>query len=193
MNMNTFMYIGNLERYQGIDLLLRAFTEHRKENSTDRLVIIGGMPKDVRKYRDRADAAGLGDAVEFRGHQPVSRMADFFSEADVLVSPRIKGSNTPMKIYSYLAAGKPILATDLTTHTQVLTPDVAFLAKPNPEALAEGMRWLATHRTERAVMGAKARELLATRYSRKAFEVSVDEICASLEARVSSAKRTAAS
>ena len=40
--------------------------------------------------------------------------------ADVLVSPRLKGLNTPMKIYSYLDSGSAVLATRLRTHTQVL-------------------------------------------------------------------------
>ena len=43
----------------------------------------------------------------------------------MLVSPRIRGTNTPLKIYSYLRSGRPIVATNLLTHTQVLTPDVA--------------------------------------------------------------------
>ena len=45
----------------------------------------------------------------------------------MLVSPRIRGTNTPLKIYSYLRSGKPIVATDLLTHTQVLSPEVARL------------------------------------------------------------------
>ena len=39
---------------------------------------------------------------------------------DVLVSPRSRGTNTPLKIYQYLRSGKPIVATRLLTHTQVL-------------------------------------------------------------------------
>ena len=53
---------------------------------------------------------------------------------DILVSPRIRGTNTPLKIYSYLRSGKPIVATDLLTHTQVLSPDVARLVAPDADA-----------------------------------------------------------
>ena len=47
-------------------------------------------------------------------------MGSLVAAADVLVSPRIKGVNTPMKIYAYLNSGKPILATDIESHSQVL-------------------------------------------------------------------------
>ena len=56
--------------------------------------------------------------------------------ADLLVSPRIRGTNTPLKIYSYLRSGKPIVATNLLTHTQVLTPEIAVLVEPTPERFA---------------------------------------------------------
>ncbi len=64
-------------------------------------------------------------------------MANMFSQADILVSPRIKGTNTPMKIYSYLQSGKPILATDMPTHTQVLSRTTAMLADPSPDKFAD--------------------------------------------------------
>ena len=48
----------------------------------------------------------------------------------------ITGTNTPLKIYSYLRSGKPIVATNLLTHTQVLTPDIAKLVEPKPGPFA---------------------------------------------------------
>ena len=59
--------------------------------------------------------------------------------SDVLVSPRVSGTNTPLKIYSFLKAGKPFVATRLWTHTQVLDDSVAVLADPNPESFAAGL------------------------------------------------------
>jgi glycosyltransferase involved in cell wall biosynthesis len=185
-----FMYVGNLEKYQGIDLLLEAFAEHFRTRRADRLVVVGGTPEDVRRHRAWLRTAGLEEAVEFRGHQPVSCLAQFLLEADVLVSPRIKGTNTPMKIYSYLSAGKPILATDLLTHTQILTPEVAVLVRPDPEGMAYGMGWMSAHPAERAAMGAKGRELLATRYSRTNYEAGIDQICAHLETAVAARRAT---
>jgi len=52
------------------------------------------------------------------------------------VSPRSRGKNTPLKIYQYLRSGKPIVATNLLTHTQVLDAAVAELTGPTPKPLA---------------------------------------------------------
>ncbi len=57
----------------------------------------------------------------------------------MLVSPRLSGHNTPMKLYSYLAAGKAVLATRIRSHTQVLTDDNALLVEPTAAALARGL------------------------------------------------------
>ena len=57
----------------------------------------------------------------------------------MLVSPRIAGTNTPLKLYAYLKTGKPIVATDLPTHTQVLTSQTALLAPPDPRAFGQAL------------------------------------------------------
>jgi glycosyltransferase involved in cell wall biosynthesis len=45
--------------------------------------------------------------------------------------------NTPLKIYEQLDSGKPLVATRIPSHTQVLNEEVAFLADPQPGAFAE--------------------------------------------------------
>ena len=51
--------------------------------------------------------------------------------AQVLVSARIHGTNTPLKIYEQLASGRPLVATRIWSHTQVLSESVCFLADPD--------------------------------------------------------------
>jgi glycosyltransferase involved in cell wall biosynthesis len=58
--------------------------------------------------------------------------------ADILLSPRSKGTNTPLKLYTYLRSGKPILATNIFSQTQVLTNETAVLVPPTTEGLAQG-------------------------------------------------------
>ena len=72
----------------------------------------------------------------FTGYQK-ARESRRFSRL-LISSPRLAsaGTNTPLKIYSYLRAGKPIVATDLLTHTQVLDREVAILVRPEPGAFA---------------------------------------------------------
>ncbi|MDO9541785.1 MAG: glycosyltransferase, partial [Kiritimatiellia bacterium] len=179
-----FLYIGNLERYQGLDLLLASFALLLKSDVQASLVIAGGNAIDIRHYQEKARIVGLDENVRFIGPWPIGRMAELFAMADVLVSPRIQGNNTPMKIYSYLQSGKPILATDLPAHTQVLSPDVAVLASPTPEGFAAGMRRLIEHPAQGRELARRAKTLANERYSFAVFERTVRELYAWIEHQV---------
>jgi len=171
-----FLYIGNLERYQGLDLLLDSLTLLLKSGVQASLIIAGGKEADIRHYQAKAGIMGLGRNVRFLGPWPIGRMAELFAVADVLVSPRIRGNNTPMKIYSYLQSGKPILATDLPTHTQVLSPDVAVLASPTPARFAAGMRRLIEHPDQGRELARRAKALADAQYSFPVFERTAREL-----------------
>lgn len=168
-----FMYIGNLERYQGADLMLDSFSAFLQSGGAGRLVIAGGKADDLRRYQDKVTRLGLAGTVQFLGPQPVRRMAALFERADILVSPRIRGNNTPMKVYSYLASGKAILATDLPTHTQVLTPQVALLAPAATQPFSAAMARLAADAGLRQRLGESAGQLARLAYSRESFKTAV--------------------
>src|SRR5262245_20710248 len=102
------MYVGKLECYQGIDLLLESFALVCKKTERLDLVVIGGALVDIQKYREKAGSLSIDRKVHFLGPKPVESLAEYLSQADILVSPRIKGVNTPLKIYSYLSSGKPL-------------------------------------------------------------------------------------
>ena len=173
-----FVYVGNLESYQGIDLMLQAF--HRlgapAAAPSAQLIVAGGAAADIERYRSLCRELGISDRVRFIGPQPVDRLGALLSLADVVVSPRTQGNNTPMKIYSYMASGRPILATALPTHTQVLTPEIAHLVSPTPEAMAEGMRRLAADPALRQQLGTAASARAERDYSLPAFRRNVDRI-----------------
>ena len=179
-----FLYVGNLESYQGIDLQLESFKVFLDRGGIAQLVLAGGKASDVQRYRDKAAALGLAAHVHFIGPQPISLMAALFDAADILVSPRIKGNNTPMKIYSYLASGKAILATDLPTHTQVLTPAIALLAPPRAEPFGEAMVRLASDPSLRATLGAAGRVQAERLYSIEAFDCAVRAIYGWVESQI---------
>lgn len=181
-----FMYIGNLEKYQGIDMLLESFAELTPaERAGATLAIVGGGARDINRYRKLASGSGIADRIIFTGPQPVQRMAGLFRAADALVSPRIKGGNTPMKIYSYMASGRPILATDLPTHNQALSNSTALLVHPDPMAMADGMRELTDNPEKCRALAGNAKQLAKTRYSMEAFQRAVADIYQSLESEIS--------
>lgn len=179
------LYVGNLERYQGIDLLLHSFALARRSASFD-LVIIGGTPTDVEKYQASARQLGIDDRVHFAGAKPFARLGHYLSQADFLVSPRLRGVNTPMKLFHYLYSGKAIIATDLPTHTQVLLPSTAMLVAPTVEAFGEGLVKLAKNHALREAFGAAGRDLVLTRYSYDNFQQTAADILTYLEAQLQS-------
>ena len=133
------LYAGTFETYQGIDLLVDSVPAVLREHPDAAFLLVGGRPDQVRHHQSRVDELGLAAHFQFTGTRPPGEIPVFISAADVLVSPRIDGTNTPLKIYSYLQSGKPIVATNLITHTQVLNPEVSVLVDPDPEAFAEGI------------------------------------------------------
>ncbi len=185
-NSVTFMYIGNLEPYQGIDLMLEGFAGLSAQPCAARLVIVGGNNAHIAQYRQRAAALGIGNRVHFAGQRPIRMLPRLFEAADVLVSPRIQGRNTPMKIYSYLDSGRPILATRLTTHTQVLTDDTALLAAPKPEAFAEAMLELVQDPDLRQRLAANAKHACDREYSFDVFQQTVNRLYDRIAASIGS-------
>jgi glycosyltransferase involved in cell wall biosynthesis len=158
-------YSGTFETYQGLPLLYAAFRIVAERELSARLLMVGGTAPQVEEARREAARSGLGDRVVFTGQRPPSEMPRYLAISDVLVSPRSSGTNTPLKIYSYLRAGKPIVATRLLTHTQVLDDDSAALAEPTPEAFAEALLELANDSDRRQRLGVGARRLSEERYS----------------------------
>lgn len=176
------MYVGNLERYQGIDLLLEGFRHTLAQMEQARLVIVGGQQDDIERYGRQASALGIGKAVHFLGPKPVSELADLLREADVLVSPRLKGTNTPMKIYSYLDSGTAVLATRLRTHTQVLDERTAYLVDPEPVALGTGLARLLKDGSLREGLAARAKDHVRREFTPEAARRKLESFYAMIEA-----------
>jgi len=150
------LYTGTFEAYQGVDMLIEASAIVAKARPDARVLVVGGEPPQVEAARARAHAAGAAPVMVFTGQQPAKEIPGFVQAADLLVSPRIRGTNTPLKIYSYLRSGKPIVATNLVTHTQVLTPQIAKLVDPAPEPFAAAIIALIDHADERQRLSAAA-------------------------------------
>lgn len=164
------LYVGNLECYQGIDLMIEAVALLR-DVPPFRMVVIGGPARLARQYERRARALGIPPGrLELLGTRPVAQLGAYLQQADVLVSPRTLGQNTPMKVYSYMQAGKAILATNIRSHTQALDPSCAMLVPPQPAAMARGLERLLHDPTLRARLGQAARERAEREYSLPAYQ-----------------------
>lgn len=163
------LYTGTFEAYQGVDLLIDAAAIIAGRRPDARVLVVGGEPAQVDAARARAAARGAAGVMIFTGQQPAREIPGFVQAADLLVSPRIRGTNTPLKIYSYLRSGRPIVATNLLTHTQVLTPDIARLVAPDAEPFAHAVLELIEQPGQRARLSAAARVVAQEKYSRESY------------------------
>lgn len=169
------LYTGTFEAYQGLDLLFDAMAIVARTHPAARLLVVGGRPEQVDAARARAGAAAA--PAIFTGLQPARDIPAFVGACDVLASPRISGTNTPLKIYSYLRAGKPIVATDLYTHTQVLDPETALLVEPKPEPFAAAIVRLLDDPSLRDRIARAAAARAESRYSREAYLARTRHAC----------------
>ena len=174
------LYTGTFEAYQGLDLLFAAARQVVDRHPGARFVLAGGRPDQIASAREQADGLGIGGAVIFAGQRPAEDIPAFLDAADALVSPRSTGTNTPLKIYQYLRSGRPIVATRLLTHTQVLNDDVAILTAATPEGFAAGILAALGDRDRARAVGDRARELAETKYSYEAYLSQTRQMCAYL-------------
>jgi glycosyltransferase involved in cell wall biosynthesis len=159
------LYTGTFEAYQGFELLFDAMRSVIEQEPRVRLLMVGGHPEQVQQAETLAKSRGIDSKVVFTGQRPPSEMPLYLAVGDILVSPRSRGTNTPLKIYSYLRAGKPIVATRLLTHTQVLDDEVAQLTEPEPEAFGRGILALVREPERARELGDAARLRAEEKYS----------------------------
>ena len=81
-----------------------------------------------------------------------------------------------MKLYSYMASGRPIVATSLSTHTQVLDDDHAMLTAPVAEDYSRGIAALIDDPDLRRRLADNAGRLVRERYSVENFEKTVQQL-----------------
>jgi glycosyltransferase involved in cell wall biosynthesis len=177
------VYTGTFEAYQGLDLLFSAMRVVVADRPDARLLLAGGHPDQVERARAEADRAGIGPATVFVGERPAGEIPSYLAAADVLVSPRSRGKNTPLKIYQYLRAGRPIVATNLLTHTQVLNPGVAELTDPTPAAFAAGILHVLQDREHALRLGAGAARLADAEYTYEAYVARTRDAIAPMSPR----------
>lgn len=172
----VILYSGTFEAYQGLAELIGAIPIVRAQSPRATFVLVGA--ERLNGFATEEPTARLlrEGALLVIKRQPRPEMAAFLRMADVLVSPRAYGGNLPLKVFDYLAAGRPIVATDIPTHRTVLTEERAVLVAPETEALAAGILRLLTDCGEAARLGRAAEGYAREHLGWHAFVRSVSEI-----------------
>jgi glycosyltransferase involved in cell wall biosynthesis len=176
----VLMYVGNLEAYQGVDLLMESFARISSQANCH-LVIAGGIPCLIRRYCRKASRLGIGRSTHFIGPWPATQLRELLSQADILVSPRIRGIATPMKVFPYLHSGRPVLATALPTHTQILNESVCELTAPHSEAFGEAIIRLARDPGRRRRLSEAGQKFIEQNHTFAAHQQRVNELYSHIE------------
>ncbi len=158
-------FVGSFALYQGVDLMFATIPKVVKQNSSIRFIIIGGTDDEIAERQAMLKRLYVDAAVTFLGKIAPDVLPEYLYASDILLSPRISGVNTPLKILDYMKAGKSIMATDVPSHRLLLNEVTAVFAKPVPEQFAIALNRLAEDDEKRNQMGAAGRNLHETKYN----------------------------
>ena len=142
-------YAGHLYAWKGVDILIDAIARA----PAVRGLIVGGHDQegDLARVRERARRSGVEARVEFAGMVAPDAVAAHLQRASTLVLPNLATAistrfTSPLKLFEYMAAGRPIVASDLPALREVLQDGVNALLVPagDPAALAAALERLAS-------------------------------------------------
>ncbi len=135
LNKILVLYTGHLYEWKGADMLLEAARSFQnRENIL--FVFVGGTDFNVKDFRDRVKMMQLNN-VMIVGFVPHNEVSLYLKAADILVLPNSGKEDisrlytSPLKMFEYMASGKPIIASDLPSIREVLTDYSAFFSRPD--------------------------------------------------------------
>jgi glycosyltransferase involved in cell wall biosynthesis len=159
------LYTGTFEVYQGLELLIESAYLVMKRLPDVQFILVGGRPQQIKNLSELVEHHGIKSNFHFMGSLPVDVVPAIIDIADVLISTRITGNNPPLKIYEYMKSGKPIVATNIEAHTQILNNDIAVLVDPRPESIAYGIISLLDDPSSAKRLGVRSKQHFETNYS----------------------------
>ena len=158
------LFVGRFnESRKGLKYLLRAFALVRQEFPEARLIVVG--PGTPSRFERDIERCGPG-AVEFVGAVPKQRLPAYYAAADVFCAPSTGRESFGIVLLEAMAAGKPVIASDIQGYTDVVRHDVdgLLVERKSPEALAMAIVHVLADRDLRDRLG-QAGRLRALEYS----------------------------
>ena len=149
----NILFLGRFEESKGLIHLLKAYHRLRKRKVDARLLIIGDGPKR-REYRRFVGLRGIRD-VHFLGRVSDDDKVRYFASADIYCAPNTGQESFGIVLLEAMAAGVPIVASDIHGFKNVIQRNVqGLLVEPrNPRALAAALYALARDPDLRHEMG----------------------------------------
>lgn len=131
-------YTGSFAAYQRLDLLFQAFTWALAVDPKLMLVCVGASA-EARAAALAQFAPPVRARVRILAPESRDRMPGYLAMADCLISLRPSSDNLPLKVFDYMAAGRPIVATRGRAHEPVLNGERAFLCEPSAKSVKEAI------------------------------------------------------
>lgn len=126
------LYTGHLYSWKGADILLEAALKSSRDDIVT--VFVGGVESDVLRFRSRA---GFREDILILGHQEYKKIPYYLGAADILVLPNTAkehislNETSPIKLFEYMAAGRPIVASDLPSIREVVGEKEVVFFRPD--------------------------------------------------------------
>ncbi|MBU2549983.1 MAG: glycosyltransferase family 4 protein [Proteobacteria bacterium] len=191
-----FGYVGSLHPWQGLDLLIKAWAAAAGDLPETRLLVVhNGRRKPLKVLKKQIRKLGLVDRVLLQSPLPPDALADVISRLEFTVAPLTETvRNTvqgccPIKIVESMAAGTPVLASDLQVTRDLITHDLdGHLVPPGrSRPLALAIRQLSGDDSQRNRLAHRCRETARTRFTRR---VMFDKLEAIFQSASSAPKRS---
>ncbi len=173
-------YVGSFAAYQGIELLFESIPLALAAEPRLRFAIVGGTEEQIAERRAALRERGFEDRVDFLGKIPPDELPGWLSACDILLSPRIQGLNTPLKLLDYLKVARAIVATDHPANRLILDESTARFAQPEPVPFAAAIAALAGDEAARGALASRCRRLVDEKYNFGKFREGLAEVYSSI-------------
>ncbi|MFC1875412.1 glycosyltransferase family 4 protein [Chloroflexota bacterium] len=150
----NILFVGRLEKRKGMDYLLKAYGQVKKEYPESRLIVVGPGTRYRRKYEKQVRKKGLTDVV-FVGNVSYDELPRYYKTADIFCAPATGQESFGIVLLEAMAVGKPIVATNIEGYAGVLTHGQEGLLAPpkNDRGLAQALLRLMSDDSLRQQMG----------------------------------------
>ncbi|MDY9926407.1 glycosyltransferase family 4 protein [Methanosarcina sp.] len=178
-------FVGNLAPWQGVEYLVKAAPSILSGFPECRFLIVGdGVMKN--ELLNLSKELGVADRFIFTGVVAYDRVPAYINASDICAAPFILARNakiglSPLKLYEYMACGKPVVASAISGVADVLEASEGGIpvSPENPQALAEAISKLLENQELRAKMGSKGLSYVTENYSWHSVAKQVDGVCKS--------------
>ncbi len=150
----NILFVGRLEKRKGLNYLIKAYRQVKKEYPESRLIVVGPGSRPRKKHEKQVRRMGLGDVV-FVGSVSYDELPRYYKTADVFCSPATGRESFGIVLLEAMALGKPVVASNIPGYASVMTHGKEGLLVPPKDVneLARALMSLMADESRRQQMG----------------------------------------